>query len=90
MQEMRVFSNDAWSEEVYIETQEFIIQGTVFMPKIGNRSRMLSDILNTKKQFIAVKNCYIESKLFPQREVGHHSFIQLNLSSILIMRPLNE
>ena len=90
MEEKNVFSSDAWSEEVYIETQEFVIKGTVFMPKIGNRSRLLSDILNSKKQFLAIKNCCIESKLFPQREVEHHPFVQLNLASILIMRPLNE
>lgn len=90
MEEKTVFSNDVWREEVYIETQEFVIKGTVFMPKIGNRARLLSDILNSKKQFIAIKDCSIESKLFPQKEVEHHSFIQLNMSTILILRPLYE
>lgn len=81
--------NSAWSEEVYIETQEYIIKGLVFMPNIGKRSRLLSEILNSNKQFIAVKNCSVESKLNPPKEVEHHAFIQVNLSSILIMRPLN-
>ena len=90
MEKEKIFSINAWCEEVYIETQEFVIKGTVFMPKIGNRSRLLSDILNSNKQFLAVKECTVESKLFPQREVEHHKFIQLNLASILIMRPLNE
>ncbi len=80
----------AWREEVYIETQEFIIKGFVFMPKIGKRTRILSEILNSNKQFLAVKDCTVEAKLFPQRDIEHHSFIQVNLSSILIMRPLNE
>ena len=82
--------SSAWREKVYIETEEYVIKGFVFMPKIGKRNRLLSDILNSNKQFIAVKECSMESKLNPQREIEHHDFIQVNLSSILIMRPLNE
>lgn len=80
----------AWKERVYIETQEYVIRGDVFMPKIGNRSRFLSEILNTNKQFMAVTDCTLESKLFPQKEVERQKFIQVNISSILIMRPLNN
>ena len=81
--------NGAWSEKVYIETTEYTIKGTVFMPKIGKRARLLTEILNTHKQFLAVTDCYIEYKLVPQREVEHYDFIELNLSTILMMRPLN-
>jgi len=80
---------NAWSEQVYIETAEYIIKGTVYMPKIGKRSRILTEILNTNKQFLAVTDCYLESKLSPQREIEHYRFMELNLSTILIMRPLN-
>lgn len=80
----------AWKESVYIETQEYVIKGDVFMPKIGNRNRFLSEILNTNKQFMAVTDCTLESKLFPQKEIENQKFIQVNISSILIMRPLNN
>ncbi len=88
--EILELSTSAWREKVYIETAEFIIKGYVFMPKIGKRTRLLSEILNTNKQFIAVKNCTIESKLFPQRPVESHDFLQVNISTILIIRPMNE
>ena len=80
----------SWSERVYIETAEYIIHGFVHMPKIGKRSRLLTEILNTTKQFIAVTDCKIESKLAPQKEVQSHEFIEVNLSSILIMRPIDD
>ena len=85
--EILELTTSAWREKVYIETAEYIIRGYVFMPKIGKRTRLLSEILNTNKQFIAVKNCTMESKLFPQKDIESHEFIQVNLSTILIMRP---
>ncbi len=88
--EILELTTSAWREKVYIETTEHVIKGYVFMPKIGKRSRLLSEILNTSKQFIAVKNCTLESKLNPQKEVEEHEFLQLNISTILLMRPLYE
>ena len=88
--EILELTTSAWREKVYIETAEHIIKGYVFMPKIGKRNRLLSEILNTNKQFIAVKNCTLEYKLTPQREVESHEVLQVNLSSILLMRPLYE
>ena len=88
--EILELTTTAWREKVYIETAEFIVKGYVFMPKIGKKSRLLSEILNTSKQFIAVKNCTLEFKLQPQKEVEFHEFLQLNLATILLMRPLYE
>ena len=88
--EILELTTSAWREKVYIETAEYVIRGYVFMPKIGKKSRLLSEILNTNKQFLAVKNCTLESKLTPQREVEKHDFIQVNISTILLMRPLND
>lgn len=88
--EILELTTSAWREKVYIETSEHIIKGYVFMPKIGKRSRLLSEVLNTNKQFIAVKNCTLEYKLTPQRDVEDHDFLQVNISSILIMRPLYD
>ena len=82
--------DSVWKEKVYIETAEFIIIGYIFMPKIGKRSRLLTEVLNGNKQFIAVKDCRLESKLIPQKEVEYHDFLQVNISTILIMRPVYE
>ena len=88
--EILELTTSAWREKVYIETAEYITRGYVLMPKIGKKSRLLSDILNTNKQFIAAKNCTLESKLVPQKEVESHDFLQVNISTILLMRPLDE
>ena len=88
-QEILELTTSAWREKVYIETAEYIIRGYVFMPKIGKKSRLLSDILNTNKQFIAVKNCTLESKLVPQREIEKHDFLQVNISTILMPTNLS-
>ncbi len=82
--------DSVWKEKVYIETAEFIIIGYVFMPKIGKRNRLLTEILNSNKQFIAVKDCRLEFKLIPQKEVEFHDFLQVNISTILLMRPVYE
>ena len=82
--------NEAWNERVYIETTEYIIRGTVFMPKIGKKDRLLTEILNTNKHFLAVTDCVIESKLVPQKEVERFDFIEINLSTVLLMRPIDE
>ena len=76
-----------WKERVYMETAEFKIVGYVFMPKTGKKNRVLSDIMNSRKRFLAVKDCSLEFKLIPNKEVEHHDFLQVNIASILIMRP---
>ena len=82
--------DSVWKEKVYIETAEFKIIGYVFMPKIGKRTRLLTEILNSRKQFLAVKDCQLEYKLIPQKEIEYHDFLQINISTILLMRPTYE
>ena len=53
------FTNGVWSARVLVITQDYEIKGSVFMPKIGKRSRVLSDILNGKKRFVAIKDCEV-------------------------------
>lgn len=88
--EILQLSTSAWKEKVYIETTEHIIRGYIFMPKIGKKNRLLTEILNGNKHFIAVKNCSMEFKLIPAKPVEEHEFMQVNIATILIMRPLNE
>lgn len=88
--EILALTTSAWREKVYIETTEHIICGYVFMPKIGKKNRLLSEILNTGKNFVAVKDCTLEYKTNPNRNVEQHDFLQVNIASILLMRPLYE
>ena len=88
--EILELTTSAWREKVYIETTEHIIRGYVFMPKIGKKNRLLSEVLNGAKNFLAVKNCSLEYKLTPSKNIEEHEFMQVNISSILIMRPLYE
>ena len=87
--ELLDLSSSSWREKVYIETSEHIITGYVYMPSIGKKSRILTEILNTGRTFIAVKECTLEYKLSATREIEKHDFLQVNLSSVLIMRPMN-
>ena len=82
--------DSVWKEKVYLESSEFIIIGYVYMPKIGKRSRLLTEVLNSNKQFLAIKDCRLEFKLLPQKEVEFHDFLQVNIGTILLMRPLYE
>lgn len=88
--EILELTTSAWREKVYIETTEHIIQGYIFMPKIGKKNRLLSEVLNGSKSFIAVKNCSLEYKLNPSKNVEEHEFMQVNISTILLMRPLYD
>lgn len=83
-------STSAWREKVYIETSEHIICGYIFMPKIGKKNRLLTEVLNGNKNFLAVKNCKLEYKLNPSKNVEEHDFMQVNISTILLLRPLYD
>ena len=84
------FTNSSWREKVYIETAEHIICGFIYMPRIGKQTRLITEVLNSGKSFVAVKECTLEYKHLPAKGLEHHNFIQVNLSSILIMRPFDE
>lgn len=80
----------SWREKVYIETAEYIICGYIYMPATGKKERLLSEALNSGKDFIAVKNCTMEHKQFNSRkEVEELDFVQVNISTILILKPLS-
>ena len=81
------FISGVWSEKVLVVTQDYEIKGYVFMPKTGKKNRVLSDILNGVKRFVAIKDCEIKHRLIPERRTEYHNFLQLNLSSIILLRP---
>ena len=79
-----------WSEKVFIITKDYEITGFVYMPKSARKTRILSDILNGEKKFIAIKDCELKHRLIPERRLETHEFIQLNINSIILLRPENE
>ena len=84
------FITGIWSEKVLVITKDYQIKGKVFMPKTGRKNRVLSDILNGSKRFVAIKDCEVIHREFPNRKAETHEFLQLNLNSIILLRPLNE
>ena len=89
------FNNDefitgVWSERVLVVTQDYEIKGYVFMPRTGKRNRVLSDILNGLKRFVAIKDCEVTHRLIPNRRTEYHNFLQLNLNSIILLRPTHD
>ncbi len=83
-------TSGVWSERVFIVTNDYEIKGDVFMPKVGKKNRLISDILNSTKSFIAVKNCSLEYRLLKDRDIEHYDFLQLNLNSVILIRPLGK
>lgn len=81
------FISGVWSEKVLVITDDFEITGFVFMPKTGKRNRVLTDILNGKRRFIAIKDCELKKRKIPTDPIEKHDFIQVNLDSIIILRP---
>ena len=84
------FLSGVWSEKVLVVTLDYEIKGYVFMPKTGRKNRVLSDILNSTKRFVAIKDCEIRHRIIPDRKTEYHNFLQLNLSSIILLRPLSD
>lgn len=74
-----------WAEKVYVVTSDFEIEGFVFMPKTGKKNRILSEILNGSKRFVAIKDAKMVNRKTPDKE-EFYPFIQLNLDSVIVLR----
>lgn len=74
-----------WTERIFVVTNDFEVKGYVFLPKTGKKNRILTDILNSSKKFIAIKDCQIKYRKDNAEE--HQEFIQLNINSIIMLRP---
>ncbi len=78
-------------EKVYIETQEYVMRGYIYMPITSKKERILTDALNSDKKFIALKDCELECKrLGSRKEIEKVEFLEVNVNSILIMKPILE
>jgi hypothetical protein len=76
-----------WSEKIFVVTEDYEIKGYIFMPKTGRRNRMLSDILNGQKRFIAIKDAEICYRKTLDKNPEVSQFIQINLDSIILIKP---
>ena len=90
LEDVSSFITGIWSERVLVITKDYQIKGDVFMPKTGRKNRVLSDILNGSKRFVAIKDCEVVHREFPNRKAETHDFLQLNLNSIILLRPLGK
>ena len=84
------FISGVWSERILVITEDYEIKGYVFMPNTGRKNRILSDILNSSKRFVAIKNCKLKHRKSASRQTETHDFIQLNLNSIVLIRPATQ
>ena len=82
------FIKGVWSEQVLVITEDYEIVGKIFLQKINKRNRVLSDLLNGKKRFMAIKNCKRKHRHLPDRTTEEQDFIQLNINSIIMLRPI--
>ncbi len=79
-----------WSEKVFVITEDYEIKGYVFMPKTGRKNRVLSDILNGERRFVAIKDAEINCRNSSAEKFDSSNFIQLNLDSIILIKPCLE
>ncbi|MEI7473379.1 MAG: hypothetical protein WCK67_01255 [bacterium] len=78
---------DLWSEKILVITDDYEINGYVFLPKTGRKNRVLTDILNGSKRFIAIKDATLVHRKQPHKPIEVQDFIQLNLDAIVMIRP---
>jgi hypothetical protein len=71
------FITGVWSERVLVITEDYEIKGYVFLPKTGRKNRLLSDILNGKKRFVAIKDCEVTHRNSPSRKIETQDFYSI-------------
>ncbi len=79
-----------WSEKIFVITDNYEIKRYVFMPKTAGKNRGLSNILNSDKRFIAIKDLEIRTRGGSEKKAEHCSFIRLNLDSTTLIRSCRE
>lgn len=84
------FTSAYWIEKVVIITDNYEITGNIYMPKTTKKSRLLSELLNSNRKFIAVKNCILQSRSSGSMEPEILDFLEINISSIVLIKPYTE
>ena len=76
-----------WIEKVVIITENYEIIGNIYMPKTTKKSRLLSELLNSNRKFIAVKDCTMQTKTSGSMEPETLDFLEININSIILIKP---
>ena len=79
-----------WVEKVVIITDNYEIIGSIYMPKTTKRTRLLSELLNSNRKFIAVKECTLQSRVLGAVEPEVLDFLEINVNSIIMLKPYNS
>ena len=79
-----------WIERVVIITDNYEIVGNIYMPKSTKKSRLLSELLNGNRKFIAVKDCSLQTKVSGSMEPEYMDFLEVNINSIILIKPYVE
>lgn len=81
---------DTRTERVVLETHEYLIEGSLVLPREGYRSR-LSDFLNRGDvTFVPLTKTVTRSKADPQTPAIEREFIALSLQHIQLAYPLDD
>ena len=81
------FTSAYWIEKVVIITDNYEITGNIFMPKTTKKSRLLSELLNSNRKFIAVKDCVMQTRSSGSMEPEILDFLEINVNSIVLIKP---
>ena len=84
---INAISSPYWVEKVVIITDSYEITGNIYMPKTTKKSRLLSELLNGNRKFIAVKDCVLQTKMSGSMEPEFLDFLEINVSSIILIKP---
>ena len=79
-----------WIEKVVIITDNYEITGNIYMPKSTKKSRLLSELLNSSRKFIAVKDCSLQTRISGSMEPEFTDFLEININSIILIKPYKE
>lgn len=79
-----------WVERVVIITESYEIIGNIYMPKTTKKSRLLSELLNGNRKFVAIKDCTLQSRVSGAIEPETLDFLELNLNAIILLKPYKE
>ena len=83
-------SSPYWVERVVIITENYEIIGNIYMPKSTKKSRLLSELLNGNRKFIAVKDCSLQTRVSGSMEPEYTDFLEVNISSIILIKQYKE
>ena len=79
-----------WVEKVVIITDNYEISGNIFMPKTTKKTRLLTELLNSNRKFIAVKDCVLQSRSIGSIEPEMLDFLEININSIVLIKPYRD